>query len=190
MAKIRLSVGNRNWLFSLARKSITCAAELRARDAAYKVALPLVQRDLRVKYPPRDMYVLKKYDCVETCESIRVSMGSGRVEEFVFENPKKQGPRVPANAPWGKIHEIAPDTVVAVEAYVKVRVAHRLAYDAKLADYKALIYNARNLEEIESVWPKASELRSVINRSLPTVVSAEVIARIRADQAPQETASA
>ena len=187
MAKVRLSVGNRQWLFSLARKSITCAAELRARDVAYKVALPLMQRDLRAKYPPRDMYVPKKYSCAETCENIRVSMGNGRVEEFVFDNPKTQGPRVPTNLSWGKVHEIAPDTIAAVELYVKARVAYQRACEAKLADYKALIYNARNLEEIESVWPKASELRSVINRSLPTVVSAEVIARIRADQAPAKS---
>lgn len=156
-----------------------CPAEGRADKAAYAVAAKLLKADLAKQFPAKDMRVLSKYGAAENAASVRVQLTAGGVTSFEFRD--KDGPLCPGNRPYSKVYAISAPTSDAISASIQAHDALRKAFDAKIDDYKSLIYSSTNLEQIEAVWPMASELRPRVGRLLPVTLSNDVIARIKAD---------
>ena len=93
------------------------------------------------------------------------------------------------NTGWcnSHIYQAAAATTAAVQAYQTAVEAYNKAIRAKRDDYYALIRHSTKLEEIEGIWPAASGLRATLNRSVPVVLSDDVVNRIRADVAASST---
>ena len=183
MATLRLNASHRDWLSNLARDTTSCPAEAAAVDDTYKVAAPLVRATVEAKYPPKDMEVLAKYEAAEYDPCIRLNLTAGGVTQFEFRG-EDVGPIRP-NTGWCNHHIYQADeaTTAAVQAHEAAVDAFNKAIKAKREDYYALIRHSAKLEEIEGIWPAASGLRATLNRSVPVVLSDDVVARIRADVA-------
>lgn len=184
MATLKLNQTHREWLTNLARSTVTCPAEKEAVDAAYAAAAPLVRRLVEAKYPPKDMKLLAKYEAAHADRCVRLNLTAGGVTEFNFRRDDVAIPLRPATGScYRHIYQADDATTTAVQAYETARDAFKKAHGAKLGDYYALIRHSTKLEEVEAIWPPASGLRATLNRSVPVVLSDDVVARIRADVA-------
>ena len=183
MATLRLNMSHRDWLSNLARDTTSCPAEAAAVDDTYKVAAPLVRATVEAKYPPEDMQLLAKYDAAEADPCIRLNLTAGGVTQFTFSDDDAGPMRPNSGGCWRRIYQADEATTAAVLAYAVAVEAFNRAIKAKRDDYYALIRHSTKLEEIEGIWPAASGLRATLNRSVPVVLSDDVVARIRADVA-------
>jgi|GEM_PF-6315067 len=180
MANIRMNEDHRNFLFRLAKERVRCPVEEAADKSAYAKAAKLVKAMALAKWPERDMKVLAKYTQTEPVSSLRLKLTAGGIVQFEFRG-EKEGPLGPASRPWNQIHEADKETSEAVSVCLSAKAALDKARDTKLEDYRSLIWASTNLEQIETVWPMAAELRPRVGRSLPVTLSNDVIARIKAD---------
>lgn len=182
MARVtRLTQHMRKQLKALARDLVKTPAEDKAVKAAYKAAAPLVTAAVHVKYPPRDMAVLLKYEKATVDDCIKLQLSAGGIQVFNFA--EKKGPLV-AHETWqGVVYAADEQQTAAVLAWVEARDKQKAAYEAKVADYDKLINFARTLDEIEAVWPEASQVRAQNESVAPVVLPEEVVKRIKADVA-------
>lgn len=189
MTTTRMNDSNRHFLREMMREVVKCPAEEKAMDAAYKVAAPLVRKIVETKYPAKDMKVLRTYKVAVADACIKLQLTAGGVTQFAFAS-EKEAPFRPDN--YGCSSQIfAADeaTTKAVGAWALSKGAYDKAFNQKREDYGALINHTATLEQIEAVWPAASKLRERLGRSLPMVLSDDVIARIRADATPLKRAA-
>lgn len=188
MATLRLNAFHRDWLSNLACDTTSCPAEEAAVDETYKAAAPLVRAVVEAKYPPKDMKLLAKYEAAEADPCIRLNLTAGGVTQFMFRDDDAGPMRPNSGGCWRHIYQADAATTAAVQAYAAAVEAFNKAIKAKRDDYYALIRHSAKLEEIEGIWPAAGGLRATLNRSVPVVLSDDVVARIRADVASQQAA--
>jgi hypothetical protein len=182
MASTKLLQSHRDFLNGLARESVKCPAEEMADKVAYAKAAPLVRKIVEAKYPPKDMKLLAKYEVAEQDHCIRLQLTSGGITQFTFRGD--DAPMRPTGYDCGRhIYATGEDATSAVLTSATAEEAFKKAKATKLSDYNALIAHSTNLEQIESVWPAATALRARFNRSVPVILSDDVVARIRADVA-------
>ena len=180
MASVKLLVSHREFLSGFAKESVKCAAEEAADAKAYAKAAPLARKALQTKYPVKDMKVLQKYGVAKGDRCIRLQLTAGGVVEFKFRGDDL--PLRPNGYDCGR-HIYATDEAAtqAISASLDAEAAFKKAMADKLRDYGALIAHSTTLEQIEAVWPAASALRPRLARSVPVILSDDVIARIKAD---------
>lgn len=181
MAKLRLTQNMRDALNARASGWVACPAEQKVHNAAYKKAAPLVRRAVEKKYPPADMAICKKYDAAKADTCIRLQCSDGVVREFKFDSEDAAPLAVCTNYCRSRIYLADPATTDAVTAWITASDALAAALKAKLSDYHALISAAGYLDEIEAVWPLATEIRARFTQNLPAQLTDDVVARIRAD---------
>ncbi len=188
MASKRLNVGHRDALKTLANKLIAQTTDTSALDKAYAAAAKVVSDRMKKLYPPADMAVLQKYGQARADDCVYVSTGGSNYERFEFRAgdelvPVRPGRRNDCNSRTPillseaeeKAFKAFKDAATEVE---KVRTQRR-------NDFSTLINSALTFEELVAVWPAADQLRERIlgtSRAM-TVMSEEVVARIRADAA-------
>lgn len=185
MASIKINQEDRQFLLTFASESIQCPAETKADKDAYAKAAPLVRKLVEERYPPKDMKLLLKYEQARHDACIRLQLTAGGVVEFRFRDPDK-GPLVPgsSNSYGCRNRMYAADDAATAAIVASLAAAEALikARNTKLSDYQALISASSTLEQIEDVWPAGgAALRPRKGRSLPVILSDEVIARIKAD---------
>lgn len=185
--KTRLTMSARFALKKLAGELVTSPDEDKAVKAAYKKAAPLVRSIVETKYPPKDMRVLQKYKKAQKDDCIKLQLAAGGIEVFNFAG--NTGPMVAHKTYEGVIYPadtIATDAVLEWKKAVDARTAAR---DQKIADYKTLIYAARNLEDVTAIWPEAEKVRSQLKSTALVVLSPDVVTRIQADVATRKKAA-
>lgn len=183
MAIVRLNQSHRAWLSRLAYTTVSCPEEAATVDTTYKIAAPLVRAIVEIKYPPKDMKVFAKYEAARRDQCIKLNLTAGGVVQFNFHTTE-EAPLVPDTYTCSRrIYQADEATTAAVQAHAAACDARKKADATKMADYLALIRCSVKLEEIEAVWPAASSLRATLNRSVPVVLSDDVVNRIRADVA-------
>jgi len=183
MASTKLLQSHRDFLNGLARDNVKCPAEEMADKVAYAKAAPLVRKIVEAKYPPKDMKLLAKYEVAKIDRCIRLNLTAGGVTQFTFR-ADAAAPLRPTGYDCGRhIYQADEDATAAVLACATAEEAFKKAKATKLSDYAALITYSTTLEQIESVWPAATALRARFNRSVPVILSDDVVARIRADVA-------
>lgn len=184
MAIIRMNDQYRQFLYDLAKTTVVCATEGKADKSAYDKAAPLVRKLVEDRYPPKDMKLLLKYEQARQDSCIRLQLTAGGVVEFKFRDDDKNHPLTPGQRHYGcgnRMYAADEAASTAINASILAADAYKKAMSKKLDDYKALIWTSATLDQIEAVWPPASALRDRVGRSLPVVLSDEVIARIKAD---------
>lgn len=73
--------------------------------------------------------------------------------------------------------------------YLSTQSALETAKDRIFADYRTLINDSRNFEDVLAVWPEVEALRGTLGVRAPTAImrlGEDVIARIRADVATRQ----
>jgi hypothetical protein len=181
MAKLRLTQGMRDTLERRAGEWIACPKELKALNAAYAKAAPLVTKAVEAKYPSKDMAILLKYEVAARDQCIRVQAPDGYVREFQYKAVEEAPYAAKTRYCGSRIYLANATTAEAVERWEDASNAYKEAHKQKCADYYALIRAANYLEEIEAIWPAASEIRARYQANLPAAVTDDVISRIRAD---------
>lgn len=182
----RLSNGDRDTLYTFAKKQVEATENSATLDAAYDAAAQVVHDLMVEKYPPKDMKVLERYGVAEADACIYVTRSQYDYDRFTFRDGDK---RVPMR-PHGYCNRNAPfilegDARKIYDAFKDAEKAQSEALRKRVADYKALIYGARNFNEVVSVWPAAEVLREAIvgTGTALQVLSDDVVARLRKDAA-------
>ena len=186
MAKKVLNKTHRETLENLANRLVHETADKSAVDAAYNACADMVSKLVKAKYPEADMAVLQKYDVGRKDSCIYLSAGYGGMERFSFRSSDERIPHVPDRYCNNRTPYLLTDEQVALyDAFKKADVEFQQAIRSRLADYRALIANARTFEELVEIWPAADQLREKIcgtSRAV-SVMSDDVLARIKADAA-------
>lgn len=188
----RLSQANRDTLYGFAKKQITATESSADLDAAYEAAAQAVHDAVVAKYPQKDMLVLERYAAATRDACIYVSSGHYDYNQFRFRDGDKRIPLRPGrgdgcNSRNAFMLEGAP--LETYEAFVASTKAHETEIARRLSDYKALILGANTFNEVVAIWPAAEALRESIvgTGTALTVLSSDVVARIRADAAAAPT---
>lgn len=184
MANLRLTAYARSTLRDLALKLVNCPAERQALESAYVIASRAIRAAAEAKYPPRDMAVLKKYEKAGIDDCIRISVDPGKISRFTFKDGT--GPLMPDC----KIIILSDTQLASFLDWVDAGTALGTAEKIKLGDYYSLIASARTLEQVVEVWPEAERVRSDIGGNAISVLSDDVLDRIRADVAVRQGAAA
>lgn len=177
MSHTRLNSNHRMLLRELVAQIVTCPAEIKVEETAYQRALPVALEIIEKHFPAKDMAVLARYSVAENESDIKVQLVDGEFIQFNFREgdqpkiPKWTGMAYLATVGGGKILEHWKDASAALKQATR----------AKHTDYDALINSAATFEMVTDVWPEAMQLADRIRSNLPSIVSPEVLARIKAD---------
>lgn len=148
---------------------------------AYNIAAPLVRICVQAKYPPKDMLVCEKYGVATIDDCIHLQLTQGGVQAFKFV--AGTGPLVVKKTYQGQIYLADQVTTLAVLDWIAVHEEHDEKLRALRNDYYALIKGARTLEEIVEIWPEIVTVERYARSYALTVLSQDVINRIKADVA-------
>lgn len=183
MAALRLNVHDRTRLIILAKQLVKCSDQQAQLDVAYQACADMVLDVVERRYPPKDMDILLKYQAAEREDEIRLQPASGSVGQFVFN--EGTGPLTPGTCRiYGPLSDQQTDIY---DTWRIARDALKKAMEIKLRDYDTLINASRTWEEIENIWPEASQERPQGYR-VPSALGADALARIRADVASRQAA--
>ena len=125
------------------------------------------------------MKILAKYETANVDDCIKLQLTAGGVVQFDFI--KDTGPLVAKKTYLGAIYLANEECTKAVQFWLEAKEKLRETAEATRNDYRALVRSARTLEEIVEVWPQAEEVAQYARSQALTVLSQEVIARIKAD---------
>ena len=153
----------------------------RAEMEAYNNAAPLVREAVEKKYPQKDMKICAKYEAASVDDCIKLQLTAGGVQEFRFI--EKTGPLVVKKTYSGQVYLADDPTTTAVLDWVEAHETHDKQLRALRNDYHALIQSAKTLEEVLEIWPEVAGVELYARSNALTILSADVIARIRADVA-------
>jgi hypothetical protein len=184
----RLSQGDRDALYSFARKCVTETQDSTALDTAYDAAAQVVHDLLVEKYPQNDMKVLARYDAAAEDNCVYVSNGGfGDYDQFCFRDGDKRIPLRPSARGYNRRTPFMLEGAQAetYSTYKKTKAAFEGGIKQRYADYKALIFAAKTFNEVAEIWPQAEQLRMAIvgTSSSLVVLSNDVVERIKADPA-------
>ncbi|OXE37460.1 MAG: hypothetical protein CGW95_01545 [Phenylobacterium zucineum] len=183
-----MNAGHRDALKALADKLIAQTADRAELDTTYAKAAKAVSDHMKRRYPPADMAVLEKYGQAHVDRCVYVSTGGSNYQRFEFRADDalaalRPGSRNSCNHRTPLL--LTDDEDTALTAYNKASRAREAEIKQRRDDFYTLINSALTYEELVAVWPAADALREQIlgtSRAI-AVMSAEVVARIRADAA-------
>ena len=176
---------HREALKNLRNTVVQCITEDAAVKDAYRKAAPLVRKVVESEYPPRDMKVLTKYEAAEQDDCIKLRMAHGAVQDVMFNFDEGTGPVVVKKTYHGKFFLADEATTDAVAAWKTAIEKRDKTLQQKRSDYGTLINAARTLEEVETLWPEASQIREAFNKNQVALLALTptVIQRIKMDVA-------
>lgn len=180
-----LHKAHREALKNLRNTVVKCITEEAAVREAYRKAAPLVRGVVESEYPPRDMKVLAKYESAERDDCIKLRMAHGAAQDVMFNFDDNTGPMVVKKTYSGKMFLADESTTEAVLAWKSAKEAAEKSLRQKRSDYDTLINAARTLEEVEVLWPEASQIRSAFSKNQVALLALTptVIQRIKMDVA-------
>lgn len=178
MAKRKLLQWMREQLKEHAAKVVTCSAEKKALDAAYKKAAPLVTAIVTQKFPPAEMKILAKWKSTRNAAEINLSIPDGSVVKFEFQ--KDDYTQRPDSFEYNRQILLANATVAtAVEKWKTAHDAYTAERKKRLSAYSAMIDGSSTVEDLIAVWPEAAGVLPA--GSPPIALGPEQIAIIKAD---------
>ena len=178
MAKRKLLQWMREELKKHAHKVVTCSAEKKALDAAYKKAAPLVAAIVAAKFPPAEMKVLAKWKGTSAESEVKLSTPDGAVVKFVFD--KDDCPQRPDSYFYHNQIYLANATVAAaVSKWSDAEAAYKAERKKRLDAYSAMIDGSSTVEDLIAVWPEAKGVLPAGSPPIP--LGPEQIAIIKAD---------
>lgn len=176
-AKRRLLQWMRERLSSHADKVVLPAKELKALEAAYAKAAPLVLAVVAKRFPVADMKVLLRYESGSKCQKTKLQFPNGVVTEFTFADG--EGPITPNNNSYGRMYLADAATATAVDKWELTRGEYDEERKKRLAAYGALIAGASYVEDITDVWP---EVKGILPAGSPPIpLGPEQIAMVKSD---------
>lgn len=185
----RLNDKDRDALYSFARKSVQCPAEKDALKKAYDAAKPCILAAVNRRYPQADMKILEKYGAARVDYCIRFGGLYNPDSIFKFDPEDNDAPLVPRyNSCQSHMIDFTLDERLILQEYELAVKAYDKAIKSKLEDYLNLIRGSRTFNDVATIWTAAEAIREAIipdvggSRAL-AVLSAEAIARIKADNA-------
>lgn len=181
---IRMNDALRERLNKLVETTVTFPDLDSAIDQLYRDAAPLVWKAVEAKYPQKDMKICAKYEAASVDDCIDLQLTAGGVNRFHFR--KGTGPLVVKKTYHNQVYLADEDTTNAVLAWLDAVDKRNENVKAVQNDYRALIKSARTLEEIIEIWPQAEEVSQYARSQALTVLSEDVIARIKADAAKRK----
>jgi len=184
-----LRIAHREALKKLRDTVVRCLTEEAAVKDAYRKAAPLVRKTVEAEYPPKDMRVLKKYEKADVDDCIKLRMAYGAVQDVIFNFDDGTGPLAVKATYSGKFYLADEETTAAVAAWREAVEIRDKTLRQKKHDYATLINAARTLEEVEVLWPEASQIREAFakNQVALMALTPTVIQRIKADVAERAT---
>jgi hypothetical protein len=190
MAKTRLLRHHRDTLRAFAREKVQIKKEYQVALDKLKAKIDkMVISWITKNFPPKDMAVLKKYDCtvLDMCINFMVPETTLAVQWQFSDDMKDSIPHMPYRASCSyrtRIHDGGTELPKLIDEYNKLKNKAEDDRRNRISDYRSLIESCRNYEDILEIWPEAKELEQrITGYALPSVVSDEMIARIKADQA-------
>lgn len=183
--EIRLNDGLRRRLYDLVRTTVKVPAEAAKLDRAYAEAEPLVREAVHGAYPPDDMEICAKYEAAQIDDCVKLQLTSGGVDLFKFA--PGTGPLVVKKTHQGMIYLADAITTDAFHNWKQANEAFETALRRKMDDYGALVREARTLDEVCEIWPEAEVVREYARSRALSILSDEMIARIRADVAARQS---
>lgn len=183
---------HREALKTLRNTVVKCIAEEAAVREAYRKAAPLVRKAVESDYLPKDMKILAKYDSAERDDCIKLRMAHGAAQDVLFNFDEGTGPMVVKKTYSGKMFLADSPTTDAVLAWKSARETRDKTLQQKRSDYNTLINAARTLEEVEVLWPEASQIREAFNKNQVALMALTptVIQRIKMDVAERTKTNA
>lgn len=195
MPKTRLLRHHRDTLKNFAREKvqITKAEQEEINKLRQKIN-KMVISFITKNFPQKDMVILKKYGCasVDRCIYFMVPDTTLTVQWKFPEEMKDTLPLMPIRSTrsYGRnIHDGGDELPKLIQEYEKLESKAKEDRNQRRRDYFALIEYTRNYEDLLEIWPEAEEVRSrITGYQVPSVVSDEMIARIKADQEARKSA--
>lgn len=180
-----LRQAHRDALKKLRDTVVRCVTEENAVQAAYRKAAPLVRKAVEGEYPVKDMRVLLRYEAAAKDDCIKLRMAYGAVQDVMFNFEDGTGPLVVKKTYSGKFFLADEATTEAVLGWRTAVETRDKTLREKKSDYATLINAARTLEEVEVLWPEASQIREVFakNQVALLALTPTVIQRIKLDVA-------
>lgn len=191
--KTRMTKRLRCDLKYLVRTKIIHDALNRVLGEAYNALAPLVRELVAEKYPVPDMALLACYNVAIQDRCIKLKLKNGTINAFDFTD-SDDWPWIPdAYDCRHRIYDAGEDYLGGLVSarfaeWSDARDALTAANHALWTDYFALIDNARHLEEVCEVWPRACVLLMHKTSTAVSIVTPELIVRIKADQTARTTA--
>lgn len=195
MAKTRLYLRDRETLLNHARGLIDCPVE-RAEYLARKADLVALVRPLvEQTFPDREMWVLRKYRLANTQKHVDIRWGDQRSQQAKCPTGEAVDIPVTHNSA-DEIRLPKPHPIYdAFDRYQTAKDGLNAAKERKLEDYRTLIWSMRNFEDVVAVWPEAAVCAAACRAdtskdNLPSCLTDDVLARIKADVEVRAKASA
>lgn len=184
MTKTRLTIALRCKLISIASDGLDLSKEQAACDKTYPAAAKTAKIHIHKRWPPFDMEVLKRYECASKCDYVYVQQEGdpGTRVHFAF----RKDDDIPLSPGHNNSLVLSATDMKLFNAYVDSMLAMEETKKARMVDYKALINGVGSLEEIEVVWPEASQVRRSMLGGAVSVLNPDVIERIRQDVAAKK----
>jgi hypothetical protein len=173
--KTRLNTHARHCLMDLARSLIRCPDTDKREAEAFDIAAVLVRNEVENVFPPKDMKILEKYGQAGIDDCIRIT-GQG-INMTLFRFKDGTGPLSISC----KTFLVSDETAAAVIRWENALKDHQEAIKAKVEDYRALVNSSRYFEDVTDIWPEAESVRDEIGTNALTVISPDLIKRIKAD---------
>lgn len=175
MQKLRLRKSDRDLIFKAAKALIGSPETERALSVAYRKCAREVTALARIKYPARDMRVLRKYDAGRACPNVRLLLSKAGDASFERAATFKYDPSdAPTVACYGTpTFQAPPEVLPLFEDWEAAAEAHETEIKRQSELYWKLIYTARNLEDVVDLMPEAADLRAEIQQrhQLPSALS-------------------
>lgn len=182
----RLLSNHRQILLALMQQVVDCPAEAKAEAATYAKAEPAVTKLVTSRFPATDMTVLLKHEVAYRDRCLNIQLHDGETIRFTFKD-QNAAPLVPGREGWGhcsrRIYLADDKQTKLIEAWVNAYKALDTAQRQKRSDYTAFINTATTYEQVLEVWPEAKQVEDRIKVNLPSTISPEMLARIKADSA-------
>lgn len=187
MAHYRLRMSDRDFLTSYSQSVIDCPKERGRVDRLYPKVLAILRRKVEAAFPPADMEVLRRYELVAKITQIRLALDAGGIDEVRLRG---EDTLAAPHAGRNRIYGCTAVETGQIAEYIAAADALDAALKTKHHDYRSFIAAATTLEQIAEVWPEgAAALEKRIVRNLPSVVSEDLIARVKADAAQRRKAA-
>ena len=187
--KTRLTKDMRYQLLDLSRTRIKDPEHEEAWKTAQRAAQKAAIKAFHGMYPVKEMAVLKKYDVTIAIDKFGIALRESdheniRYEWFHLLDKSCSGPIPFADQPlrphgsWNMHVHLGLEASKLVDAFLTIDAARAKSRQEMLDTFDLVIRNAKNLEEIEAVWPAAKEIRRNIP-ALPMVRLAPAFDKIR-----------
>ncbi len=190
MTRIRLNNNHRSILKEYGQQKIASLIDRKKENQLYGTMLDAANTAIRLKYPEKDMVVLRKYELTRHDCCLKFQFPSGRVDGFTFNKRNDDGPSI-NDLPYrrgcgyanGDVFPMDEAFETAFDMHAKERDANLAEIRRKEAEFFALVDSAKTLDDVLSVIELPEAILERLGRKSTSLValSKESLDRLKAD---------